>query len=216
MALVGTAKKGGGVINILDAKTSQWVAQVRVEGKGGVADFEWWADGLGLVVLGKNGEAVEWSAREWRVLARWIDDGAVGTTIVALGGSIGGALANKSLLGSDRWIAVGSQSGIVNIYDRRPWGTEGIPERPVPTRTFKQLVTPTSHLTFSPDGQLLVMASRWKRDALRLSMFLEPPSCTGPLTSTLLIYFQYICHRVPFTRIFQPPTRHSGGSRRSP
>lgn len=171
IGLIGSARKGGGVVNILDRNTCQWVAQVRVEGKGGIADFEWWADGEGMVVLGKGGEAVEWSLHERRVLARWIDEGAVGTTVVALGGSIAHGKAN-SALGGDRWIAIGSQSGIVNIYDRSTWlGKDGVPERPVPRRSFKQLTTPTSHLLFSPDGQLLVMASRWKRDALRLGKF---------------------------------------------
>jgi U3 small nucleolar RNA-associated protein 18 len=39
-----------------------------------------------------------------------------------------------------------------------------------------QLTTPISHLVFAPDGQFLVMASRWKRDALRLGKppFLSP------------------------------------------
>ncbi|MCJ1484023.1 hypothetical protein MMC06_004191 [Schaereria dolodes] len=169
MGLVGSGMKGGGVVNVLDAGTCQWVAQVRVEGKGGVADFEWWADGEGIVVIGKGGEAVEWSLREGKVLARWTDEGAVGTTVVALGGKIHAKKVGL-LGGGDRWVAVGSQSGIVNVYERGAWMREGgLPERPKPVRSFDQLTTPTSHLVFSGDGQLLLMASRWKRDALRLS-----------------------------------------------
>ncbi|KAL9046145.1 MAG: hypothetical protein Q9214_000948, partial [Letrouitia sp. 1 TL-2023] len=53
MGLVGSRRKGGGLINVLDLQTNQWVAEVRVEGKGGVADFEWWGDGEGMTVLGK-------------------------------------------------------------------------------------------------------------------------------------------------------------------
>ena len=151
------------MINVLNAQTSQWVAEARVEGKGGVADFTWWGDGEGMTIMGKGGEAIEWSGRGKRVVARWIDEGAVGTTVVALGGHPTGP-AN---LGGDRWVAVGSSSGIVNIYDRRAWEEE-VPARPKPSRAFDQLVTPTSHLEFSRDGQVLCMASRWKRDALRL------------------------------------------------
>ncbi|KAL9099281.1 MAG: hypothetical protein Q9163_005198 [Psora crenata] len=172
MALVGSPRKGGGYINIIDAQTSQWTAEVRVEGKNGVADFEWWGDGEGLVVLGKGGEAVEYSLHERRVVARWIDEGAVGTTVIALGAHGSGAKD----LGGDRWLAIGSTSGIVNVYDRRKWiNRENVPARPKPVRTLDQLTTPTSHLAFSPDGQVLCMASRWKRDALRL---LHLPSCT--------------------------------------
>ncbi|KAL8694287.1 MAG: hypothetical protein Q9218_001055 [Villophora microphyllina] len=164
MGLVGSERKGGGLINVLDAHTNQWVAEVRVESKGGVADFAWWSNGEGMTVLGKGGEAVEWDGKQKKVVARWVDEGAVGTTVVALGGRGNGAKD----LGDDRWIAVGSSSGIINIYDRRSWGALDIAANPKPTRAFDQLTTPTSHLKFSPDGQLMVMASRWKRDALRL------------------------------------------------
>ena len=164
MGIVGSGRKGGGLVNIMDAVTCQWVAQVRVEGKGGVADFEWWGDGEGMVVIGKGGEAVEWSGLDKRVLGRWIDEGAVGTTVMTLGGKGTGDKA----LGGDRWVAVGSQSGVVNIYDRRGWLKTGVAEKPNPTRVLDQLTTPVSHLEFSENGQLLVMASRWKRDALKL------------------------------------------------
>ncbi|KAI4216818.1 MAG: hypothetical protein LQ351_000767 [Letrouitia transgressa] len=144
--------------------TQPWVAEVRVEGKGGVADFEWWGDGEGMTVLGKGGEAVEWDGRSKKIVARWIDDGAVGTTVVSSGGKGG-----PTDLGANRWMAVGSSSGIVNVYDRRTWGRDTIPLNPKPSRAFDQLTTPISHLVFSSHGQILVMASRWKRDALRLS-----------------------------------------------
>lgn len=172
VGLVGSARKGGGLINVLDSGTAQWIAQVRVDGSGGVADFAWWSNGEGMTVASKNGEISEWDARANRVIARWVDAGAVGTTVLALGGRSG-----RAQLGGDRWIAIGSSSGVVNIYDRREWagpykdeGTTGIPRTPTPVRALDQLTTPISHLVFAPDGQFMVMASRWKRDALRLGM----------------------------------------------
>ena len=198
MALVGSARKGGGVINILDAHTLQWSSQVRVESRGGIADFSWWSDSRGVTVAGKNGEITEWDVVEQRVTARWTDEGAVGTTTIALGGNNG---FPGSSIGTDRWVAVGSSSGVVNIYDRRAWlaspaisTTNGageqqqpVPKQPKPTRALDQLTTPTSHLVFSPDGQMMVMASRWKKDALRI---IHLPSCTvyknWPTSSTPL------------------------------
>jgi len=183
LGLVGSGRKGGGAINVLDAVTRQWVAEVRVEGKGGIADFDWWGDGNGMTIVGKGGEAVEWDGQEKRVIGRWVDEGAVGTTVLALGGKGSGPPS----LGGDRWLAVGSSSGIVNVYDRRTWGSSSIPASPKPVRALDQLTTPTSHLVFSPDGQVLVMASRWKMDALRL---VHLPSCTvfrnWPTSSTPL------------------------------
>jgi U3 small nucleolar RNA-associated protein 18 len=181
IGLVGTSRKGGGLINILDANTAQWTAQVRVDGRGGVADFAWWSDGEGMTVASKNGEVSEWDGRIRRVVARWVDAGAVGTTVLSLGGRSG-----RAHFGGDRWIAIGSSSGIVNIYDRREWAAAysnasaaereaatqcGIPRSPTPARVLDQLTTPISHLVFAPDGQMMAMASRWKRDALRLGMF---------------------------------------------
>ncbi|CAO2654110.1 Nn.00g108430.m01.CDS01 [Neocucurbitaria sp. VM-36] len=176
MALRGSSKKGGGVINILDARTLQWATQVRVESRGGVADFAWWGDGNGLSIAGKNGEVTEWSFDDG-VVGRWNDEGAVGTTVIALGGKSG----RDGWIGGDRWVAVGSSSGVVNIYDRRAWsqnepsviGTNttsnnGIPRAPKPLRALQNLTTPISHLHFSADGQVLAMASRWKNNAMRL------------------------------------------------
>ena len=173
MGLVGSSRKGGGVINVLNSGTAQWIAQVRVDSRGGVADFAWWSDGEGMTVVGKNGEVSEWDGRERRVLARWIDEGAVGTTVLSLGG---GAVKGPKQLGDDRWVAVGSSSGVVNVYDRREWKHGSIPRHPKPVRALDHLTTPVSHLVFSPDGQLLVIASRWKKDALKLGMYRKEAS----------------------------------------
>ena len=188
IAFVGSSRKGGGIINILDASTMQWLCACRVEGRGGISDFAWWSDGNGMAVLSKSGEVSEFSVEERRVLARWIDEGNVGPTTIVIGGRSG---KRGGLVGSDRWIATGSTSGVVNVYNRDAWGHSPmeksgtattinasnafIPVKPSPTRTFEQLTTPISSLTLSPDGQLLIIASRWKKDALRL---IHLSSCT--------------------------------------
>ncbi|KAF2272133.1 WD40 repeat-like protein [Westerdykella ornata] len=200
MALRGSSRKGGGVVNILDATTLQWVTQVRIESRGGVADFCWWGNGKGMCVVGKNGEVTEWGV-EVGVVGRWMDEGAVGTTVIRLGGKSG----REDWLGGDRWVAVGSSSGVVNVYDRRAWMEEvhsskdakaattaaadngNLPTHPKPLRALSNLVTPISHLAFSPDGQILLMASRWKQNALRLvhlpsvTVFKNWPNVKTPL-----------------------------------
>jgi U3 small nucleolar RNA-associated protein 18 len=170
MGLVGSARKGGGSINVLSADTMQWVCSCRIDSGGGVADFAWWRDGNGFAVVGKNGEVSEYDIRGTNVVMRWLDEGAVGTTVISLGGEGGGKL------GGDRWVAIGSSSGIVNIYDRKDFKeSTSTSTRPKAAKSFDQLTTPTSHLVFSTDGQMLVIASRWKRDALRL---VHLPSCS--------------------------------------
>ena len=185
MGLVGSSKRGGGVINVLDANTTQWIAAARIDGKNGVADFAWWGNGEGFTIVGKGGEVGEWSVESKSFLARWIDDGSIGATVVALGGMNG-----PKSLGGDRWVVIGSQSGVVNIYDRRAFASGNditVKERPEPNKRLEQLTTPTSNLEISSDGQLLVFSSRWKKDALRL---VHLPSCTvyrnWPTSSTPL------------------------------
>ncbi|KAL3419072.1 U3 small nucleolar RNA-associated protein [Phlyctema vagabunda] len=193
MGLVGSSKKGGGIINILDAKTTQWIASARIEGRNGVADFAWWRNGEGMTIVGKGGEVGEWSIESRSFIAHWNDDGSVGATVLSLGGSKG-----PKELGGDRWVVIGSQSGVINIYDRRHFvsaETVAIPKRPEPTRRLMQLTTPTSNVAFSPDGQLLVVSSRWKKDALRLvhlpscSVFKNWPTATTPLGRITAVAF---------------------------
>ena len=170
LALRGTSRKAAGTVNILDATTSQWICAAGIDAPSGVADFAWWADGNGLCIVGRGGgEVTEWDVRSRQVVARWRDVAAVTTTVVALGGSGG-----PQQLGGNRWIALGSSSGVVSVWDRRSWTLQP-PPSPAPARVFDQLTTPTSVLEFSPDGQLLVMMSRWKRDALRLGTSLLTP-----------------------------------------
>lgn len=231
MGLISSAKKGGGAINVLDTSTMQWVCSCRVDSRGGVADFAWWGDSKGFAVVGKNGEVSEYDIESRSVTRKWIDEGAVGTTVIALGGDMGPLSRSRDddkafTGGASRWIAVGSSAGIVNLYDRRAWIEEETlssnTKRPVPTltsksapsssvtasgqhrpkplRTFDQLTTPTSHLEFSADGQMLVMSSRWKKNALRL---VHLPSAT--------LYRNWPTDKTPLGRISSLALSVDGG-----
>ncbi|GKT42016.1 putative U3 small nucleolar RNA-associated protein 7 [Colletotrichum spaethianum] len=176
MGLVASMRKGGGIINIVSTESRQWIAAARLDSRHGIADFAWWSNGDGLSILGRDGSVGEYSMVERKFLAVWRDEGCVGGIVIALGGHQG-----PELLGDDRWVAVGSSSGITNIYDRETLiktsktGEVSVQEQPEPTRRFEQLVTPITVLTFSPDGQLLAFGSREAKDALRL---VHLPSCT--------------------------------------
>ena len=221
IGFVGSARKGGGHINVFSVSAGmQWMSSCRVDSRDGVADFAWWSDGNGFVVAGKNGECSEYDIRERRVVNRWVDDGAVGTTVIALGGGRDATgddrkpkrNSKKSKqrlpLGGDRWVAIGSSSGIVNIYDRSRWFSTPQPDSstvddeplsetrqisasnaasavfspppfPTPTRTLTQLTTSITSLFITSNifngSELLIMASRHKKGALRL---VHLPSCT--------------------------------------
>lgn len=190
MAIVASSRKGGGNINVLSAASMQWIATARLTSRSGIADFAWWSTGNGMTILGRDGQVGEYSMETRTFLGVWNDDGCIGGIVIGLGGH-GGPAA----LGDDRWVAVGSNTGITNIYDRSDLlvpGTEEltIKERPTPTRAFEQLVTPITVLTFSPDGQILAFGSREKKDALRL---VHLPSCT--------VYRNWPTQQTPLGRI---------------
>ncbi|WPJ59145.1 hypothetical protein SMAC4_00400 [Sordaria macrospora] len=199
LALIASEKKGGGMINIVNVRTMQWIAQARTNGRGGISDFAWWGNGNGLSILGKNGQVTEWSMLSRRTVGVWRDEGSIGGTVIALGGQKG---TGPSQLGGDRWVAVGSNSGILNIYDRNELvesvkkesgsseETVQIKSIPTPQRTFEHLTTPISVVTFAPDGQLLAFGSFHKKDALRL---VHLPSCT--------VYRNWPTEQTPLGRI---------------
>ena len=175
MGVVASTKKGGGIVNVLNCVSLQWIAAARLSSHNGIADFAWWSNGDGMTILGRDGQVGEYSMESQSFLGVWIDEGCVGGIVVALGGHKG-----PSGLGEDRWVAVGSNTGITNIYDRNELivpSKEGlvVKERPTPTRIFEQLITPITVLAFSPDGQILAFGSRLQKDALRLAHL---PSCT--------------------------------------
>ncbi|CAJ2501750.1 Uu.00g046030.m01.CDS01 [Anthostomella pinea] len=191
LGMISTSRKGGGSVNIINVTTMQWIAAARLDSRGGIAEFCWWSNGNGLTILGRGGNVGEYSMATRRFLAIWNDEGSNGGTVLALGGR-GGPV----LLGGDRWVATGSNSGVVNIYDRAslilPSAEDElkVKERPEPTRTFMQLTTPVSVITFSPDGQLLAFASKYVKDALKLAHL---PTCT--------VYRNWPTEQTPLGRI---------------
>lgn len=169
-----------GWCNLLSARTGQWVRGFKIEGR--IVDFEFSADEQVLVVVNAAGQVWEYALSvhdkvvqdqgiqdqgiqdqaplQNQVLRRWDDNGGVGITKIKLGGP------------KSRWLAIGSNNGLVNIYDRTRF-VEGTPF--VPVRCVQNLVTTISSLAFTSDGQLLCVALRGKRDALRI---VHLPSCT--------------------------------------
>jgi U3 small nucleolar RNA-associated protein 18 len=176
LAVAATDRKGGGMLNVVAVSNMQWLAQARLDSRGGIADFAWWSTGDGITILGRDGSVGEYNLEDRRFVGTWYDQGSIGGTVLGLGGHGG-----PPSLGDDRWVSVGSRSGIVNIYDRADLlassgkGEISLKPQPEPKRVFEQLITPVTVISFTPDGQLMAFGSQQKRDALRLAHL---PSCT--------------------------------------
>lgn len=181
-----------GWLNVLLASTGQWITGAKIEGD--IADIAWTHDGERALIVNTAGDVWEWSSSSRKFENRWKDESGVGVTRIALSGSANG----------DRYVAIGSKSGIVNIYDRNHI-TIGMKLSEAEAPTYKpiavldQLVTSISSLVFSPDSQMLAIASRAKRDAFRLvhvptfTVFKNWPTSSTPLGRVTAVAFSPGC-----------------------
>ncbi|KAI5956017.1 UTP18 [Candida theae] len=175
-----------GWFNLVNGTTGQWIKGFKVEGT--VVDFDFAFDESFVVVVNSAGEVWEFelkgklsSKSETKIFRKWSDDGGIGITKIKLGGR-----------NSSRWLAIGSNTGVVNLYDRQNLNATTSPK---PFKTVENLVTSVSSLVFNPDGQLLAIASRGKRDAFKLvhlpsgSVYNNWPTSGTPLGKVTSVVF---------------------------
>ncbi len=159
----------GGDVPLVSLKSRQAVGTLRMNGSVRAGAFS--SDGGQLLTSGGDGDVYVWDLRMRRVLARYCDEGAVRGTALAAGPSSGAAAG---------LFAAGSSSGVVNVYrhpaDVSAGGAAGTAGAATPAgaralrplRALTHLTTSVDSLAFSADGQVLALASRLKRDSLRL------------------------------------------------
>ncbi|KAF7327524.1 Methyltransf-2 domain-containing protein [Mycena kentingensis (nom. inval.)] len=170
--ILAVAGKGGN-IHLLDWKSG--AGQVVDTLKCGASlRSMWWKGGGGnLVALTNDSEVYIWDVGERRCIRRWKDDGGYRGSARCMTGTQNG------------WLAVGSNTGLVNVY--KDALAEGSLYQPKPTKTLGHLSTAVTALKYNHDGQVMAMASKDKKDALRL---VHPPSLTAfsnwPTSSTPL------------------------------
>ncbi|KIM47345.1 hypothetical protein M413DRAFT_440781 [Hebeloma cylindrosporum] len=206
-SLLAVAGRGGNV-HIVDWKTGagQVIGSLKCAssggGGGGGVQGLWWVPSSGvedvlggdaatvndekhLAVLTGEAEVYIWDVAQRRCVRRWKDEGGYrGTGRVFTGG--GGAKGS---------MAIGSTSGFVNIYGSDSFSVPNgehtfsttTADNPKLVKALGHLTTPISTLRFNHDAQLLAMASKDKKDSMRL---VHLPSLTAfgnwPTSSTPL------------------------------
>mmetsp|Transcript_21125 Transcript_21125/g.54156 ORF Transcript_21125/g.54156 Transcript_21125/m.54156 type:complete len:301 (-) Transcript_21125:69-971(-) len=136
--------------------------------------------GYELLTGGGPGGAIHlWDLRMQRCVGAQSDDGCVRGTALAASPD-------------DAMFATGSDAGVVNLYSwdglrgGRAAGQAGL-TAVKPAKILMNLTTTVDSLAFSPDGALLAMASRMKKDALRIvhvpsrTVYSNWPSGRSPL-----------------------------------
>ncbi|KAJ3565861.1 hypothetical protein NP233_g7370 [Leucocoprinus birnbaumii] len=175
--LLAVAAGKGAQVHFVDWKSGagQVIGSVKCSlGGGGVAGM-WWYDGssssdvLGdvgvgprthLAVLTSDAEVYLWDVGERRCVRRWKDEGGFRGAGRALAGTqTGGA-----------YMAVGSSSGLVNVYNSTSYSLRpsDASKTPKPIKSIGNLTTAISGLKFNHDSQLLAVASKEKKDSMRL------------------------------------------------
>ena len=90
---------------------------------------------------------------------------------------------------SSQFLAVGSESGVVNMYKDNNFNTNTRFAKRNPIKSIMNIHTTIDHMKFNPDGQILAMSSRREKDVLKL---LHVPTQTvfsnWPTTKTPLSY----------------------------
>lgn len=152
-----------GNIPLVSMLSRQVIGNIKMNGSVRAGTFL--ADGHKLLTSGQDGIIYLWDLRKYQCIDRFIDEGNVGSAALAAS--------------SDPYtFASGSTVGIVNVYripetSGRGASQEGlskptIPQQLRPLKALNHLVTSADIVRFSPDGQILAIASRLTRDAFKL------------------------------------------------
>uniref|UniRef100_A0A3B3Z942 U3 small nucleolar RNA-associated protein 18 homolog n=1 Tax=Periophthalmus magnuspinnatus TaxID=409849 RepID=A0A3B3Z942_9GOBI len=172
-----------GYLHLLSLKTNEIVRSLKLNGDVSSVAFSF--DGDRVFSSSEEGEVFVWDLRSSRCLNRFTDDGCVKSTSI-------------STSPNGRYLACGSQSGVVNIYSLDSCVSSS---QPKPLKSIMNLVTPTTTLRFNPTSELLALGSRADDEAVRL---LHVPSLT--VFSNFPVSKRKICHKVQ-DMAFSP---HSG------
>ena len=143
--------KDGNII-LLSMVTKQWIANLKMNTGVAAVAFSTVDSKDILWSLGVDGTVYQWDLESKICFHKFADQG-----------SIRGSALHVSQDG--KWMAVGSSSGVVNLYDVESVLASTLPE---PKRVIMNLTTSISTILFHPSSDLLVIASKEVKDALKI------------------------------------------------
>ncbi|XP_041672937.1 U3 small nucleolar RNA-associated protein 18 homolog [Cheilinus undulatus] len=139
-----------GYLHLLTLKTKEVVRSMKINGN--VCGVAFSHDGSKVFTNSEEGEVYVWDMRSSRCMNRFADDGCVKGTSIA---------ASRN----GRYLACGSQSGVVNIYSQEACLNS---TNPKPLKAIMNLLTSATSLAFNPSSEILAIASRVEDEAARL------------------------------------------------
>ncbi|XP_060713170.1 U3 small nucleolar RNA-associated protein 18 homolog [Tachysurus vachellii] len=139
-----------GFLHLMTMKTKEVVHSVKINGSVCAARFN--SDGSKMFTNSEEGEMFIWDVRSSKCVNRFVDDGCVTATSLAVSND-------------DRYVACGSQSGVVNIYSQKECVNSLSPK---PLKCVMNLLTASTTLRFNPTSEILAIGSRSEDEAIRL------------------------------------------------
>lgn len=194
--ILAVAAGKGARVHLVDWRSGagQVIGTVNCSLGGGNIAGMWWFDGsssskaLGdetigprthLALLTSDAEVYMWDVGERRCVRRWTDEGGFrGAGRVLAGTQTGNAhlaigyvmFQYVTIFLTMKKSSHRSSSGLINIYDPTSYSLypSETSKTPKPIKSIGNLTTAISSLKFNHDAQLLAMASREKKDSMRL------------------------------------------------
>lgn len=164
-----------GYVILVDAHTKHWIADLKMNGSVRALTFT--PDGEYIIGSGSDGDVYRWDLRTRQCVERFSNqDGSI----------------TSSMASSARHLAVGGESGVVNLYqDQTSFSSAKrlATTSRAPTKSIMNLSTSADLVRFNDDGQILAMSTRREKNSLKL---LHVPSGTvfsnWPTSKTPLNY----------------------------
>ncbi|KAG6423441.1 hypothetical protein SASPL_113837 [Salvia splendens] len=138
-----------GCILLVSSKTKELIGTLKMNGS--VRSVAFTNDGHQLLSSGGDGQIYHWDLRTRLCFHKGVDEGCLTGTAL-------------SVPPVGNLFAAGSDSGIVNIYNR----DEFIGGKKKPIKVIENLTTKVDFMKFSPDAQILAISSRMKKNSMKL------------------------------------------------
>lgn len=146
-----------GNIHIMSSKSRTKLFTLKMNDEVTAVTFS--PDGTLLYSHGAGGEVYIWDLKAQECIHRFSDDGCIRGTAI-------------SISRNNRYLSCGSDSGVVNVYNRHDLQLN---RHPQPEKIVLNLTTPVSCVKFNPSSEILAMSSEVKENAVKM---LHLPSMT--------------------------------------
>ncbi|XP_023224075.1 U3 small nucleolar RNA-associated protein 18 homolog [Centruroides sculpturatus] len=146
-----------GNIHLLSAKSKEWISTMKMNGEVYSIAFD--KEGSKMYSHGGDGQVYIWDMNARECVHKFYDEGCISGTALAISPN-------------NRYLASGSDSGVVNIYHVDQLISNSNPKC---IKSLMNLTTEITNLKFNCTSELLAMSSLYKDNAVRLVHF---PSMT--------------------------------------